>query len=257
MPPTRSSISGSALPGASVATGLARAWTTGRPDLRRRRRGATVEGAAPVDDDARAAVKRFNATLIAYLFLLYFDTRVGAGDTGPYRLPDGRALLVRDYYQLGCSDFWWSDVAEGVPYRDLTAALVLDGVSIDRVTDSARATRHPRTTSIHLVAFGLFTTDGVASVNRDPSRRQPYPRSQRPSARHNRPSSCRGRHGSPREDPAAAYVYFSFLRPFEHGTADDFDWSALATSPVRSTSSCRPWRVTTRVSPTTGRTTSP
>ena len=74
-----------------------------------------VEGAAPVDDDERAAVKRFNAALIAYLFLLYFDTRVGAGDTGPYRLPDDRVLLVRDYYQLGCSDFWWSDVARGRP----------------------------------------------------------------------------------------------------------------------------------------------
>ena len=72
-----------------------------------------VAGAAPVDGDERAAVKRFNATLIAYLFLLYFDTRVGAGDTGPYPLPDGRVLLVRDYYQLARSDFWWSEVADG------------------------------------------------------------------------------------------------------------------------------------------------
>ena len=120
-----------------------------------------VAGAAPVDGDERAAVKRFNATLIAYLFLLYFDTRVGAGDTGPYPLPDGRVLLVRDYYQLARSDFWWSEVADAVPFSNLTAALVLDGVTIDRVTDFGTSYTTPEDYLDHLVAFGLFTTDGA------------------------------------------------------------------------------------------------
>ena len=79
-------------------------------------------GATPIDDEQRTAIKRFNATLTSYLFLLYFDTRVGTGDTGPYRLPDGRILLVRDWYQLGLSDFAWSDVGRDIPYRNLTAA---------------------------------------------------------------------------------------------------------------------------------------
>ena len=68
-----------------------------------------VAGTSPVDHAAdRVRIKRFNATVINYLFLLYFDTRVGTGDTGPYPLPDGRVLLVRDFYRLGESDFSWS-----------------------------------------------------------------------------------------------------------------------------------------------------
>jgi hypothetical protein len=188
-----------------------------------------VEGAAPVDDDERAAVKRFNATLIAYLFLLYFDTRVGAGDTGPYRLPDGRVLLVRDYYQLGPSDFWWSDVAEGVPYRDLTAALVLDGVSIDRVTDFGTSYTTPEDYLDRLVAFGLFTTDGVAAGELCPVPLTALPEitaAVRPaqSALY-RAVAAMDRHEKIR---CGAYVYFSFLRPFaaEAAMADDFDWSA-------------------------------
>jgi hypothetical protein len=188
-----------------------------------------VDGTAPVDGDERAAVKRFNATLIAYLFLLYFDTRVGAGDTGPYSLADGRVLLVRDYYQLGRSDFWWSDVAEDVPYRNLTAALVLDGVSIDRVTDFGTSYTTPEDYLDHLVAFGLFTTDGLPAGELLPVPLPTLPEvaaAVRPaqSALY-RAVAAMDRHEKIR---CGAYVYFSFLRPFaaEAGMADDFDWSA-------------------------------
>ena len=72
-------------------------------------RGTAGAGAAPVtDDQERARIKRFNATVVNYLFLLYFDTRVGTADAGPYPLPGGRTLLVRDFHQLGPSDFGWS-----------------------------------------------------------------------------------------------------------------------------------------------------
>ena len=51
---------------------------------------ALFEGVSFVDGERRQIIRKANATLINYLFLLYFDTRVGHGDTGPYRLPDGR-----------------------------------------------------------------------------------------------------------------------------------------------------------------------
>ena len=50
---------------------------------------------------------------------------MGTGDSGPYPLPDGRTLLVRDYYQLAESDFGWSSVARDVPYDHLTGRCVL------------------------------------------------------------------------------------------------------------------------------------
>ena len=83
-------------------------------------------GATGVGEERRDRIRRANATIINHLFLLYFDTRVGHADNGPYRLEDGRTLIVRDFYRLGQSDFSWSGVAAGVPYRNLTAALVLD-----------------------------------------------------------------------------------------------------------------------------------
>ena len=46
----------------------------------------------PVDGGRLARVTRLNALLTSYLFLLWFDTRSGYQDTGPYALDDGRVL---------------------------------------------------------------------------------------------------------------------------------------------------------------------
>jgi hypothetical protein len=185
-----------------------------------------LAGVEPVDDERLAQIKRFNATLIAYLFLMYFDTRVGSGDTGPYRLPDGRVLLVRDYYRLGQSDFWWSSVAKDVPYQHLTAALVLDGVDFT-ITDFGTAKTDPEDYLDHLVGFGLFTTDtpdrslrqvpldeldGIMAAVRSAQ------------AAHYRAVAAMDRDEKIR---AGAYVYFSFLKQFadEAGVGEELDWS--------------------------------
>lgn len=186
-----------------------------------------VEGVVPVETDAlRTQIKKFNATLVNYLFLLYFDTRVGSGDTGPYPLPDGRVLLVRDFYRMSQSDFWWSDVAREVPYHNLTAALVLDGVDL-RVTDFGTAVTTPEDYLDRLVGFSLYTTDtpqrslelvplgeldDIVAVVRD-ANRQHY----RNIAAMSRDEMIR----------CGAYVYFTFLRPFADaaGVAGDLDWS--------------------------------
>ena len=157
--------------------------------------------ATPVDDDERARIKRFNATLVNHLFLLYFDTRVGSGDTGPYPLADGRVLLVRDFYRLAQSDFWWSDVATAVPYQNLTAALVLDDVRIDRVTDFGTSNTTPEDYLDRLVGFGLFTTDGEPpGAAPGAARRARRHRGRRPTGAVRPLPPDRG-DGSPREDP--------------------------------------------------------
>ena len=188
-----------------------------------------LAGTTPVDDPAlRTRIRTLNATLVAYLFLLYFDTRVGHGDTGPYPLPDGRVLLVRDYYQMAESDFPWSAVAKDVPYRNLTAALVLDGVTVDRVTDFGTTYTTPEDFLQNLAGFGLFTTDDLP-----PGELRPVPLDEfegivaavRTAQReHYRNIAAMTRDEKIR---AGAYVYFSFLRPFavEAGIEDTFDWT--------------------------------
>ncbi len=190
---------------------------------------ALLAGSAPVEDGQRALIKRFNATLITYLFLLYFDTRAGYCDTGPYAVPShpNRKLLVRDFYRLAQSDFWWSDVAKDVLYQNLTAAFVLEDVDFT-VTDFGTSNHHPIDYLDHVVSFGLYTTDGCAA-----NELRPVPLDELDAiitavrgaqARHYRRIAAMERDEKIR---CGAYVYFSFLRPFalEAGVADDLDWT--------------------------------
>jgi hypothetical protein len=185
-----------------------------------------VAGTTVADEERRSTVKKLNATLVAYLFLLYLDTRVGVGDSGPYQLPDGRTLLVRDYYQLGESDFAWSSVAAGVPYRNLTAALVLDGVEV-RVNDWGTSLTDPEDYLDHLSSFALYTTDGPGRELRlVPAEDWDGLATglRKAQADHYRQVAAMSRR---QKIDAGAYVYFSFLRPFAEvaGMAGELDWT--------------------------------
>jgi hypothetical protein len=190
---------------------------------------ALLDGAAPVGADERTAIKQLNATLVNYLFLLYFDTRAGYCDTGPYDVPGhpNRRLLVRDYYRLAQSDFPWSDVAAAVPYQNLTAAIVLEDVDF-RVTDFGTSNHTPEDYLDHVVSFGLYTTDSCAPGELRPVIAAQYDglvAEVRTAQRaHYRNVAAMARDEKIR---CGAYVYFTFLRPFaqEAGVADDLDWT--------------------------------
>ena len=186
-------------------------------------------GATRVDNERRDRIRRANATLINHLFLLYFDTRVGHADTGPYRLEDGRTMIVRDFYRLGESDFSWSGVAAGVPFRNLTAALILDPEVEVSITDYGTTISSPEDYLEHLSGFGLYTTDGVAPGG------LPVPLSDQDleataaaakvaQRQHYRDIVAMDRDG---RIACGAYVYFTFLRPFAEiaGVADEIDWT--------------------------------
>jgi hypothetical protein len=185
-----------------------------------------MAGVVPVTDpDERLRLTRFNATLVNHLFLLWFDTRSGIADTGPYPLPDGRVLLVREFTKLAESDFSWSGVAADIPYRSLTAALVLDDVAV-QATDFGSTNTTPENYLERLVGFGLSTTDTPDGSLR------PVPLDEidglvatvrRVQANHYRSIAAMSRADMIR---CGAYVYFSFLRPFAEvaGVADDLDW---------------------------------
>jgi hypothetical protein len=188
---------------------------------------ALVAGTTSVTDaDERTRIKRLNATIVNYLFLLYFDTRVGTGDSGPYPLPDGRTLLVRDFYQLAESDFSWSAIARDVPYNNLTAALVLHDVKL-RVNDWGTSVTDPEDYLDRLVGFGLFTTDtpdrSLRQVTLDEID------SIVAAVRKAQAGHYRNVIAMTRDEKIACggYVYFSFLRPFAEvaGVAGDLDWT--------------------------------
>ena len=119
-----------------------------------------------------------------------------------------------------------SDVAKAVPYHNLTAAFVLEGVSVE-VNDWGTAWTDPQDYLDKVVAFGLFTTDTA-----DRSLR-PVPLGEidgivaevrRAQAQHYRNVAAMDRDEKIR---CGAYVYFTFLRPFAEaaGVADQLDWT--------------------------------
>jgi len=181
-----------------------------------------ARGCEPVPADTWSSVKKLNATLSSYMFLLYFDTRSGMVDTGPYPLDDGRVLLVRDFSKMGPSDFSWaSDLA--VPYHNLTAAFVLRGVEVD-VNDWGTSVTRPENYLDHVEGFGLFTTDNGA-LDPVPLERVDEIRAATRTAQQKLYRDIAAMSRKERID-AGAYVYFSFLRPFaDVAGAAALDWS--------------------------------
>ena len=180
---------------------------------------------AIADDSHRARISRLNALLTSYEFLLWFDTRSGYQDSGPYSLPDGRILLLRHYVKLGLSDFPWSaHVAMDMPFNTVLCAFVLNGVEF-KVTDFGTAVTKPEDYLPHVEAFGLFDTAGgmlraiddegieALTVAAKSAQKAQY----RMIAKMERAEKI----------DAGAYVYFSFLRPFAEiaGVAEHLDWT--------------------------------
>ena len=186
-----------------------------------------VDAARPVEtEDERRRVTRALATLYAYLFLLYFDTRVGTADTGPYPLDDGRTLLVRDFYRLSESELPWSSVARDVPYDHLVAGLVL-GPGVDvRCDDWGTTTTTPADWAPFVEAFSLCTTDGgtLTRVGTGSELDDVVDAVRAAQARLYRDIAAMAH---TEKIDAGAYVYFTFLKPFAEvaGVADDLDWS--------------------------------
>ncbi len=185
-----------------------------------------LAGCEPVPDDTdRSRVSRLNALLTSYLFLLWFDTRSGYQDTGPYLLPDGRVLLLRMYNRLGVSHFPWSaEVSAGMPAADVLGAFVLDGVRM-RVTDFGTSVTDPVDYLSHVAAFGLFDVSTGKLVSLAAGARRELADAAKAAQR----TLYRKIAAMDRREKInhGAYVYFSFLRPFATvaGVDLDLDWT--------------------------------
>lgn len=185
-----------------------------------------VAGTAPITDDVtRRQIAKTNALLTSFLFLLYFDTRAGYQDTGPYALADGTTMLVRDFNEFGSSYFPWStEVCADLPHSNLTCALVLDGVAVT-ANDWGTSTTDPVDYFSRLRRFGMFdSTGGVLT---------PVPIDElvdiAAAVKRSQSSLYRLIASMTRKEKidAGAFVYFTFLRPFAlaAGVAEQLDWT--------------------------------
>ena len=109
------------------------------------------------------ALIRFNAAAELLSFLDHFDCRLGLGDTGPYRLPNGNLLIIRDLF---CNEdaYHWSDVCdhEGVPHC-YTVLLEIDAEAMAleeiRVNDISTTFTRPKNYIPHVVAGAVLVRE--------------------------------------------------------------------------------------------------
>lgn len=88
----------------------------------------------------------FNAAAELLAFFDHYDCRLGLGDTGPYQMPDGRILIVRDLF-VNEDIYHWSDVCEGLPHCFTMLVLVdpeLMGLKEIRVNDISTSFTIPK-----------------------------------------------------------------------------------------------------------------
>jgi hypothetical protein len=180
-------------------------------------------GCAPLTGEDRHRMSRLNALLTSYLFLLWFDTRSGYQDTGPYRLDDGRTLLLRSFNRLGPSHFPWStEVSASMPYHQVVGAFVLDDVRL-RITDFGTSVTEPEDYLSHVVEFGLFDVSSGRPVVIDDAGRDALAAAAKTAQKdlYRRIAAMERRE----KINAGAYVYFTFLRPFAEVAGVDLDWT--------------------------------
>lgn len=108
-------------------------------------------------------VIRFNAAAELLSFLDHYDCRLGLGDTGPYPLPNGNLLIIRDLF-TNEEAFEWSDVCdhENVPHC-YTVLLEIDpkhmGLDEIRVNDISTTFTRPKNYIPSIQAAAVFVRE--------------------------------------------------------------------------------------------------
>lgn len=108
------------------------------------------------DADARSAFQKFNASAELLGFLHHFDNRLGLGDSGPYPLPDGGFVVVRDLF-VNEPAFEWSEHSGDLPYS-ITMAMAFkpdSGLEV-KVTDLSTMFTEPTNYLQHLAGVSVY-----------------------------------------------------------------------------------------------------
>ncbi|MCU1479370.1 MAG: hypothetical protein JWQ19_156 [Subtercola sp.] len=106
---------------------------------------------------------RFNAAAELLAFLDHFDCRLGLGDTGPYELPNGNIVIIRDLF-VNEEEYHWSDVCgdAGLPHV-YTLAIEIDpnamGLQEIRVNDISTTFTRPKNYIPAIVGGAVFARE--------------------------------------------------------------------------------------------------
>jgi hypothetical protein len=111
------------------------------------------------DEDLHAAFKRFNATTELFGFLLHYDNRAGMCDSGPYDVPGGGFMIVRDHW-LHEPAYPWASIADGLPYCVTEAMVFRPDIPIDiRINDIATTFATPPGYHKYLSGVAVYAKD--------------------------------------------------------------------------------------------------
>ncbi len=106
---------------------------------------------------------KFNAAAELLSFLDHYDCRLGLGDTGPYPLPNGNILIIRDLF-TNEEVYHWSDVCdhENVPHC-YTLVLEINPKEMDldeiRVNDISTTFTRPKNYIPYIEAGAVFVRE--------------------------------------------------------------------------------------------------
>jgi hypothetical protein len=108
--------------------------------------------------DLRGHIRRMLATLELYTFILHGEARVGVFHHGPYPLPGGDCIVVKELIGLREDYYPWARLASRLPYDHLACVMRLRGVQA-RVVMFGTLTTEPRDYAPRIIAEGLFVVE--------------------------------------------------------------------------------------------------
>lgn len=113
-------------------------------------------------DRLHTAATAFMSTASQYGFLISCESRVSLHNDGPYKMADGRELMLRDFMDLGEGDYPWLDgVAAGVSHNSLTVTMALEGTHVYLTDDFGSFESQPEFQAHHVRGIGLYTSDAL------------------------------------------------------------------------------------------------
>lgn len=111
------------------------------------------------EPEQRRAFQMFNASTEMLGFLLHFDNRAGLSDTGPYPMPGGGFVIVRDHF-LSEEAYQWGQLTGDLPYAVTQAMFFEPDEPLDvQLVDIGTLFTEPANYLKHLKGAAVYARD--------------------------------------------------------------------------------------------------